>query len=643
MMRRGAEWESANQAALVAALDAVHAALLQHAGRPIEPPRRDPAPIPEAPPAIDSLCAIFDLSPFERWLLLLCAGIELDGRFPEACAAAHGDGRRGHATLGLAFSVFGSPHWSAATRSRPLRAWRLIEIASGDGLISSPLRIDERILHFLTGTDVADERLEPVMRRQTADHDVAAFLAPTIETVARLLTTAPSRVQLVGRSASDRRAMAIAAFAAAGLMTHVVRGADLPALASERDTMAKLCARETRLTSSGIVIQTESADTTETARNVAIFAARLDAPCIIESVDAVTFQDLEAARVTIPSATSMERRQLWLHSLGAMAPRVNGELDTIVDHFDLDSQTIRQAASSIRLLPDDVRGDELKRTAWRICREHARPALSQIAREIVPNADWDSLVLPESQMETLRQITAHVRHRVTVHEHWGFAERYTRGLGITAMFAGMSGTGKTMAAEVLAHTLDLDLFQIDLASVVSKYIGETEKNLKRVFDAAEGTGAVLLFDEADSLFGKRTEVRDSHDRYANLEVSYLLQRMEAYRGLAVLTTNMRHAIDTAFLRRIRFIVEFPLPDLTDRARIWQRVFPKNTPTHALDPAKLARLNVAGGVIRNIAMQAAFFAADEGEPVGMPHILQAARVEYAKLDKPLTSSEAAALV
>ncbi len=153
---------------------------------------------------------------------------------------------------------------------------------------------------------------------------------------------------------------------------------------------------------------------------------------------------------------------------------------------------------------------------------------------------------------------------------------------------------------------------------------------------------MLLFDEADALFGKRTEVRDSHDRYANLEVSYLLQRMEAYRGLAVMTTNMRHAIDTAFLRRIRFIVEFPLPDLADRARIWQRAFPRNTPTRALDSNKLARLNVAGGVIRNIAMQAAFIAAEEGEPVGMPHVLQAARVEYAKLDKPLTSAEAAAL-
>ena len=223
-------------------------------------------------------------------------------------------------------------------------------------------------------------------------------------------------------------------------------------------------------------------------------------------------------------------------------------------------------------------------------------------------------------------------------ETWGFADKYSRGLGLTALFAGASGTGKTLAAEVLAHSLDLDLHQIDLAGLVSKYIGETEKNLKRVFDAAEDSGAMLLFDEADALFGKRTEVKDSHDRYANLEVSYLLQRMEAYRGLAILTTNMRHAIDSAFLRRIRFIVEFPFPDAAHRARIWRGVFPPGTPTEGLDPDRLARLNVAGGVIRNIAMHAAFLAADAAAPVGMPHLLEAARAEYGKLEKPLTSGE-----
>jgi SpoVK/Ycf46/Vps4 family AAA+-type ATPase len=261
-----------------------------------------------------------------------------------------------------------------------------------------------------------------------------------------------------------------------------------------------------------------------------------------------------------------------------------------------------------------------------------------LAQRIEPAAAWDDLVLPEPQRQTLREIAVHVRRRATVYDDWGFAARCSRGLGISALFAGPSGTGKTMAAEVLANELRLDLYRIDLSQVVSKYIGETEKNLRRVFDAAEDGGAILLFDEADALFGKRSEVKDSHDRYANLEISYLLQRMEAYRGLAVLTTNRKDALDAAFLRRLRFVVTFPFPDAGQRARIWQRIFPGQTPTEGLALDKLARLNVAGGNIRNIALAAAFLAADEGEPVGMAHLLRAARGEFAKLEKTLTEAE-----
>ncbi len=225
-----------------------------------------------------------------------------------------------------------------------------------------------------------------------------------------------------------------------------------------------------------------------------------------------------------------------------------------------------------------------------------------------------------------------------MYRQWGFAARYSRGLGISALFAGASGTGKTMAAEVLAGELELDLYRIDLSAVVSKYIGETEKNLRRVFDAAEAGGAILLFDEADALFGKRSEVKDSHDRYANIEISYLLQRMEAYRGLAILTTNMKSALDSAFLRRIRFIVDFPFPDARMREKIWEGVFPTETPLGSVNFKQLARLNIAGGNIRNIAMNAAFLAASENEPVQMSHLLMAARTEYAKIEKPLTDAE-----
>jgi SpoVK/Ycf46/Vps4 family AAA+-type ATPase len=249
-------------------------------------------------------------------------------------------------------------------------------------------------------------------------------------------------------------------------------------------------------------------------------------------------------------------------------------------------------------------------------------------------------VLPATQSRLLRDMASHVRHRMTVFEDWGFGARTSRGTGVAALFTGSSGTGKTFAAEVVAGDLALDLYRVDLSQVVSKYIGETEKNLRRIFDAAETCGVVLLFDEADALFGKRSEVKDSHDRYANIEVSYLLQRMETYRGLAILTTNLKDAIDTAFVRRLRFIVQFPFPDAAGRAEIWRRVLPPELPTEGLVPDKLARLAVSGGTIRNIGLGAAFLAAEAGEPVRMRHIRLAARTEYTKLDRPMTDAEVA---
>jgi predicted nucleic acid-binding protein len=275
---------------------------------------------------------------------------------------------------------------------------------------------------------------------------------------------------------------------------------------------------------------------------------------------------------------------------------------------------------------------------WNLCRSLARPRLEDLAQRIVPCAGWEDLVLPELQIQTLRQLAAQVRNRMKVYETWGFSAKGRRGLGVSALFAGESGTGKTMAAEVLARELALDLYRIDLSAVVSKYIGETEKNLKQVFDAAEEGGVLLLFDEADALFGKRSEVRDSHDRYANIEVSYLLQRMEAYQGLAILTTNLRSALDKSFQRRLRFTVSFPFPDATQREAIWRRIYPATTPTQDLDHARLSQLNVAGGNIRNIAMNAAFLAAESKTPVQMVHVLQAAKLEAQKIERPLSEAE-----
>ena len=286
----------------------------------------------------------------------------------------------------------------------------------------------------------------------------------------------------------------------------------------------------------------------------------------------------------------------------------------------------------------DAGADALRR----LVRERARVGLGGLAERLEPRATWDDLVVPEGQRRLLTDLAAQLAHRATVYDDWGFADRTTGGLGVTALFAGASGTGKTMAAEVIAGSLGLDLYRIDLSAVVSKYIGETEKNLRRVFDAAEAAGAVLLFDEADALFGRRSEVKDSHDRYANLEVAYLLQRMEAYRGLAILTTNLRDNVDPAFVRRIRFVVQLPFPDQAARAEIWRRSIPAAAPTEDIDLTALARLQVSGGSIRAIAVAAAFAAAAEGSAIGHRHLLHAATVEYAKAERSLTTAETAAL-
>jgi SpoVK/Ycf46/Vps4 family AAA+-type ATPase len=326
-----------------------------------------------------------------------------------------------------------------------------------------------------------------------------------------------------------------------------------------------------------------------------------------------------------------------------MSSQLGAGLDAMVEAFALDSREIQETAEAIEeeaALEAAETGErtELRAKAWTLCRTAAQRSLDALASRVINAAHWKDLVLPEAQTGILQQVVIHARQAARVNEEWGFAARYARGLGLSALFSGTSGTGKTMAAGVLSRELDRDLYQIDLATVVSKYIGETEKHLRKIFDAAERSGAILLFDEADALFGKRSQVRDSHDRYANLEVSYLLQRMESYRGIAILTTNMQSALDPAFQRRLRFVVQFPFPDAPSRERIWSKVFPAAAPTEGLSYARLAQLNVTGGSIRNIALLAAFLAADAATPITMTHVLAAARTEYAKLDKPLSAAE-----
>ena len=333
------------------------------------------------------------------------------------------------------------------------------------------------------------------------------------------------------------------------------------------------------------------------------------------------------------------QKQLWKEALGPAAAEMDDALDEVAEQFRLSAETIVSISAAATISEEATpNGPAITTRLWNACRSFSRPRLDGLAERIIPSSGWDDLVLPEMQKQTLRQLAMQSRHRMKVYENWGFAAKGRRGLGLSALFSGPSGTGKTLAAEVLAGELDLDLYRIDLSSVVSKYIGETEKNLKQVFDAAETGGILLLFDEADALFGKRGEVKDSHDRYANIEVSYLLQRMESFQGLAILTTNLKSSLDKAFQRRLRFTIDFPFPDAAQREVIWSRVFPAQTPTKDLQPDRLAKLNMTGGNIRNIALNAAFLAAAAGASVEMAHVLQATRMEAVKIDRPLSDTE-----
>jgi hypothetical protein len=614
----------------------------------------------QPPSAIESLCSIFQLSSFERKILLLCAGVELDSSFTDLLVRLHRDDRHHQPTFGLALGAFSDAHWSALSPARPLRYWQMIDLAAGDSLTGASLCIQERILHYLAGVQYLDQRLRHQFRPVVPPEQLVPTHAAMADNIASIWNEAASRgklpvIELCGDERTSKKAIAAVAAQKFGLQLNSLSAWSLPHIASgELVQQLRLWEREAILSSSALLLECDDADTPESlpAGVLGSLVEWVRSPLIISTRTSrqAAFRSIVPFDVLNP--TPREQSDLWRSALQPSFPNVNGEVDALISQFSLNPAAIHSAAgqvicnwpnSSASNGNDESTAPNLGGRLWDACRVQARPRLEGLAQRIPPAAAWDDLVLPDRQKDVLRQIAVHVRQRPKVYQSWGFAAKGSRGLGISALFAGPSGTGKTMAAEVLASELRLDLYRIDLSQVINKYIGETEKNLCRVFDAAEEGAAVLLFDEADALFGKRSEVKDSHDRYANIEVSYLLQRMEAYRGLAILTTNRKSALDQAFLRRIRFVVDFPFPEIEQRAEIWRRAFPVSTPTEGLHIERLARLNAAGGHIKNIAMGAAFLAADASQPVRMSHLLAAARSEFAKLEKPLTDTEIAGWV
>lgn len=609
---------------------------------------------PEQPSsALGQLCKTFQLSPFERDILVLCAGVELDPTLRQLCAQAEPELKHGSPTFNLAGMVLSQGHWDAFVPASPLRYWQLLEVGPSRQLMTAPLRIDERILHTLMGIPSVDERLMELLQPVKA---VEVTVLSHQEQVRTIIASwwqpeaGQSRplVQLCGAERESKWAIAASACEKLGLTLYALSSNALPPNPVDLQQFLRLWRREAILGHGALLLEWDDSHDADAARESAIarLVESVASPLFISRRSRQALPQQPTITLEIGAPTSDEQRLLWQTVLGNQAASLNGYVETLVAHFNLSASDIQAAGRQVNghsalngQGPDNTSETDPRELIWNVCRVQSRPQLDDLAQRIEPKESWDDLILPEQQKQILWELVAHVRQRSQVYDQWGFAGRSNRGLGISALFSGSSGTGKTMAAGAMARELKLDLYRIDLSSVVSKYIGETEKNLRRVFDAAEAGGVILLFDEADALFGKRSDVKDSHDRYANMEVSYLLQRMEAYRGLAILTTNLKEAIDQAFLRRIRFVVRFPFPEYGDRKAIWERIFPAQTPTQGLDFKKLAKLNLAGGNIRNIALNATFLAAEQkSSAVTMEHLHAATQSEYLKLERQLTEAE-----
>ena len=604
----------------------------------------------EPAPALVLLSERLGLTDFERHTLLLCAAMELDTRLPRLCAKAQDDETRPFPTFALVLALFDEPSWEALSPERPLRAWRLIEITqpAAQPLTTSALRADERIVNYIKGLNYLDDRLAPLL----APFEAAAEGLPRSQMAAAMraahFVRAAGRVrspivQLLGPDGLSKQVVAQTAAEGLGRVAFRLPAENLPSDAGQLEQIGRLWARESVLQPVALYLDAQEADGEGAATppwqrflshsgGIFFLATREARPGLGH-----------VAAIEIERPTPAEQVELWAEALADAdaAETTAGSPRLLASQFNLNAMTIRAVAAQAGAAADADDAPLDHDRLWDACLANTRPRLDLLAQRIEPKATWDDIVLPPDAEEPLRQIAAQVAQRHRVYDEWGFRERLSRGLGISALFSGESGTGKTMAAEVLANELRLNLYRIDLSAVVSKYIGETEKNLRRLFDAAEDGGAILFFDEADALFGKRTEVKDSHDRYANIEVNYLLQRMEAFRGLAILATNMRSALDTAFLRRLRFVVALPFPGAAQRKLIWQRVFPRKENgivLDGLDYDALARLNLSGGSIHSVALNAAFLAAAGEGRVTMPLLFQSARAELRKMERPIRDAD-----
>jgi SpoVK/Ycf46/Vps4 family AAA+-type ATPase len=620
------------------------------------------------------LASIFHLNSFEWDALLICLAPELDSKYEKLYAYLQDDVTKKSPSVNLILDLLcGSSNREERIDAHicffdqsPLLKYQLVKFTNDDDRQSKPLlsrclKIDERIAHFLLGFNLMDSRLssyakiinpqkewtslamEDKLKKQLIGMANDYFEGYFMKTGKRGLV-----FYLKGPYGAGKKSTAEAICHQLELPLIIVDTRDLPVLNSEPgfEKAVKRFFREAILHSAAIYFEDfDRLVTNDHDRKGDIFRKM-----IIRAVEAFSFITFLAGEkewysqgelksqafvtIELPVPAYPLRKHLWKKYVNDI------DIDGVANKFNFTGGQIRDAAveagnlAMIRCCGDNSDGGITMEDLYRGCSRQSNRKLSEMARKIKPRYTWSDIVLPGDKLQQLKEIRNYVKYRQVIYHDWGFDRKLSLGKGLNILFSGLSGTGKTMAADVIANELHLDYYKIDLSCVVSKYIGETEKNLAAIFREAETANAILFFDEADALFGKRSEVKDSHDRYANIETGYLLQKMEEYEGVVILATNMIKNMDEAFVRRMHFTVEFPFPGETSRRQIWKNIFPSEAPLGKnIDFSFLTRnFKIAGGNIKNIALTAAFYAADDGQVVTMQHLVLAAKREFQKMGK-----------
>lgn len=600
---------------------------------------------------LQGLVDAFGLDAFDKDVLLLSLAPALDLRYEKIYGYLQDDVTRKRPGVNLVLDILCAagferlPALSHFTADAPLFRHHLLERFSEPGqnkspLLSQSLLIDETIVHWLLGSYQPSGEAAPYLKLNQAvvdnshrdDQQHKGYSQDLLKQNALFIYYGPDRL-------AQQDAMQRLAHQTKQPMLTI----DLAEIHGEEISLhqaLRAILRDARLTGAIAIIQGWDICLDAGVLHSGLIPELLQHPGMIVAAGKACWRPTGFPHTRpiywqeFPIPPYADRKALWNQYLREAHLSFPADLTSLSGQFALTSEQIRDA---VVLAANRVRENNAglsEEDLMTVARNISSSQLSGLARKIPARYSWSDIVLPEDQISLLQEIIATVRGRSIVLEEWGLGKKLASSYGVSILFAGPPGTGKTMAAQIMAAELGLDLYKIDLSTIVSKYIGETEKNLEHIFSEAESSNAILFFDEADALFGKRSEVRDSHDRYANVEISYLLQRMEAYDGVTILATNLRSNLDEAFTRRLQFAVDFPFPDEGDRLRIWKALLPPEVPcSPELDLAILAqRYKLAGGNIRNIIVNAAYLASANGGMVTMEHLLHGTRRELQKMGR-----------